>query len=52
MSDRKDKQEIASHPPARNPRLAHLRPRGVPCPAQPSKLAAAGGTGKSPLTEV
>lgn len=51
MSDRKDKQEIASHPHARNPRLAHLRPRGVPHPAQPSKLAAAGGTGKPPLVE-
>lgn len=51
MSDRKDKQEIASHPHARNPRLAHMRQIGIPQPAQPSKLAAAGGTGKSPVAE-
>ena len=48
MSDRKDKQEIASHPHARNPRLAHLKPMGARPPPQASKLAA-GGTGKSPL---
>ena len=52
MSNRKDKQKIASHPHAMNPCLAHMRPIGLQQPAQPSKLAAgAGEVGKKPIAD-